>query len=102
MLTTAAAAAWLYLLVLHGGYWRTSHRLPPGPPGRLPAVTVVIPARNEADMLPGCLPSLLTQDYSGRLRVIVVDDDSSDGTAKVAAGIGDAAAADPPAAELTV
>jgi len=34
--------------------------------------------------------------------VIVVDDDSSDGTAKVAAGIGDAAAADPPAAELTV
>jgi hopene-associated glycosyltransferase HpnB len=95
------------LLVLHGGYWRTGHRLPPGPPGRLPAVTVVIPARNEADMLPGCLPSLLTQDYSGRLRVIVVDDDSSDGTAAIAAGLGNAAAsnlpaADLPAAELTV
>jgi hopene-associated glycosyltransferase HpnB len=74
---------------------------------------VVIPARNEADMLPGCLPSLLSQDYSGQLKVIVVDDDSSDGTAKVAAAIGDAAignaaigeaaaAADLPAAELTV
>jgi hopene-associated glycosyltransferase HpnB len=103
VLTTVAAAAWLYLLALHGGYWRTGHRLPPGPPGPLPAVTVVIPARNEADMLPGCLPSLLSQDYSGPLKVIVVDDDSSDGTAKVAVAIGDAAAAaDLPAAELTV
>jgi hopene-associated glycosyltransferase HpnB len=103
VLTTTAAAAWLYLLALHGGYWRTGHRLPPGPPGPLPAVAVVIPARNEADMLPGCLPSLLSQDYSGQLKVIVVDDDSSDGTAKVAAAIGEAAAAaDLPAAELTV
>jgi hopene-associated glycosyltransferase HpnB len=103
VLTTTAAAAWLYLLALHGGYWRTGHRLPPGPPGPLPAVTVVIPARNEADMLPGCLPSLLSQDYSGQLKVIVVDDDSSDGTAKVAAAIADAASvAGLPAAELTV
>ena len=100
MLTTAAAAAWLYLLTLHGGYWRTSHRLPPGGQGQLPAVTVVIPARNEADMLPACLPSLLSQDYSGRLRVIVVDDDSSDGTAKIAAGLPDAVASGRPAAEL--
>jgi hopene-associated glycosyltransferase HpnB len=103
VLTTTAAAAWVYLLALHGGYWRTGHRLPPGPPGPLPAVTVVIPARNEADMLPGCLPSLLSQDYSGQLKVIVVDDDSSDGTAKVAAVIGEAASAGgPTAAELTV
>jgi hopene-associated glycosyltransferase HpnB len=103
VLTTAAAGAWLYLLGLHGGYWRTSHRLPPGPPGLLPAVTVVIPARNEADMLPGCLPSLLSQEYAGQLKVIVVDDDSGDGTAEIAAAIGDAAsAADLRAAELTV
>jgi hopene-associated glycosyltransferase HpnB len=104
VLTTAAAAAWLYLLILHGGYWRTSHRLPPGTPGSLPAVTVVIPARNEADMLPGCLPSLLSQDYPGRLKVIVVDDDSSDGTAAIAAKLGDAAAAAPdlPGADMTV
>ncbi len=104
MLTTAAAAAWLYLLGLHGGYWRTSHRLPAATSGPLPAVTVVIPARNEADMLPGCLPSLLDQDYAGRLKVIVVDDDSSDGTATIATGLGHAraAAADPPAAGLSV
>ena len=103
MLTTAAAAAWLYLLALHGGYWRTGHRLPPAPPGPLPGVTVVIPARNEADMLPVCLPSLLSQDYSGQLKVIVVDDDSSDDTAKVAAAMGDGpSAVDLPGRELTV
>ncbi len=91
MLASAAALAWLYLLLLHGGYWRTGHRLPPvaSAPDALPAVTAVIPARNEADMLPACLPSLLGQDYPGRLSVIVVDDDSSDGTAKTAAKLGD-------------
>jgi hopene-associated glycosyltransferase HpnB len=47
-------------------------------------VTAVIPARNEADTLPVCLPSLLRQDYQGRFSVIVVDDDSTDGTAKAA------------------
>jgi hopene-associated glycosyltransferase HpnB len=47
----------------------------------------VIPARNEADTLPACLPSLLHQDYPGTFAVIVVDDDSTDGTAKAAAAI---------------
>jgi hopene-associated glycosyltransferase HpnB len=47
-------------------------------------VTAVIPARNEADTLPVCLPSLLRQDYQGRFSVLVVDDDSTDGTAKAA------------------
>ena len=42
-------------------------------------------------MLPACLPSLLSQHYEGRLTVVVVDDDSADTTAKVAAAIGDAA-----------
>jgi hopene-associated glycosyltransferase HpnB len=47
-----------------------------------------MPARNEADMLPACLPSLLDQDYRGKLTAIVVDDDSTDSTAKTAAAIG--------------
>ena len=89
-LTSAAALAWLYLLTLNGGYWRTSHRQPAVGQDSvpLPAVTVVIPARNEADMLPACLASLLGQDYAGRLTVVLVDDDSSDSTAKTAAEIG--------------
>jgi len=50
----------------------------------------VIPARNEAGILSACLPSLLAQQYAGRLSVIVVDDDSSDSTAKTAAELGEA------------
>ncbi len=51
-------------------------------------MTAVVPARNEADILPACLPTLLSQDYQGRLSVIVVDDDSADDTAKIAAELG--------------
>jgi hopene-associated glycosyltransferase HpnB len=51
-------------------------------------VTAIVPARNEADILPACLPTLLDQDYQGRLSVIVVDDDSTDDTAKIAAELG--------------
>ena len=28
---TAAAAVWAYLVLGHGGYWRTGQRLPPAP-----------------------------------------------------------------------
>ncbi|HYB16086.1 MAG TPA: glycosyltransferase, partial [Streptosporangiaceae bacterium] len=88
-----AAVIWVYLAAGHGGYWRTSQWLPPatsplGEPSRWPDVAAVIPARNEAVMLPAVLPALLGQDYPGALTVIVVDDCSSDGTAEVAAGIG--------------
>lgn len=42
-------------------------------------VTVVIPARNEAAALPGCLRSVLDQDWPA-LQVIVVDGASTDST----------------------
>jgi hopene-associated glycosyltransferase HpnB len=87
---TAAAVAWLYLVAAHGGYWRTSQRLPPvsGEPDAWPDVVAVVPARNEAEMLPVTLPALLGQEYPGTLTVIVVDDGSSDGTGEVAAKLG--------------
>jgi hopene-associated glycosyltransferase HpnB len=47
-------------------------------------VTAVIPARDEAGILPLTLPSVLAQDYPGPLTVIVVDDASTDGTGDVA------------------
>ena len=93
-----SAAAWVYLLAAHGGYWLTSQRLPGGAPAREPAdggmdrwpgVVAVVPARNEADMLPVTLPALLGQDYPGKFRVIVVDDGSDDGTGEIAAELGD-------------
>ena len=85
----AAAVAWVYLVAAHGGYWRTSQRLPrvSGEPDAWPDVVAVVPARNEAEMLPVTLPALLGQDYPGVLAVIVVDDGSSDGTGEVAARI---------------
>jgi hopene-associated glycosyltransferase HpnB len=86
---TAAALAWLYLVTAHGGYWRTGRLLPrvSGEPDAWPDVVAVVPARNEAEMLPVTLPALLGQDYPGVLAVIVVDDGSSDGTGEVAARI---------------
>ena len=94
-----SAAAWIYLVVAHGGYWLTSQRLPVAPPrrtgaGRWPGVTAVVPARNEADMLPVTLPALLGQDYPGEFRVVLVDDRSDDGTAGIAAGLGVKSASD--------
>ena len=86
----AAAVVWAYLVAGHGGYWRTSQWLPrvTREPDAWPAVVAVVPARNEADMLPVTLPALLGQEYPGALTVIVVDDGSSDGTGEVAARIG--------------
>ena len=95
---TAAAAVWAYLVLGHGGYWRTGQRLPPPRAGAAngtawpdgaawPDVAAVIPARNEAAMLPVVLPAMLGQDYPGTLTVIVVDDCSTDGTAEVAAAL---------------
>src|ERR1017187_6869207 len=84
-----AAIAWIYLLAGHGGYWRTDQRLPAlgASPASWPAVTAVVPARNEAAVLPQTLPTLLGQDYPGQFEVVLVDDESSDGTAEVAASL---------------
>ncbi len=80
-----ALAAWTWLALLRGGYWRTDIRLPNGRvPARWPAVAVVVPARNEASVLPLSLPTILAQRYRGPLQVILVDDGSTDGTGGLA------------------
>ncbi len=78
-------AAWLWLLLGQGFFWRTDVRLPPRrDPADWPDVCVVVPARDEAAVLPESLPSLLAQDYPGRAEVFLVDDGSSDGTGELA------------------
>lgn len=93
VLALVALAAWLYLALGHGGFWRTGSGPPAGDdaagPADWPGVVAVVPARDEADVLPGTLPTLLAQDYPGDFRVIVVDDGSTDGTADAAARLGD-------------
>jgi hopene-associated glycosyltransferase HpnB len=81
-----ALAIWCYLALGRGGFWRCAERddgTPP-PPAIWPRIAVVIPARDEAGVIARCLGSLLTQDYQGTWSVIVVDDNSGDGTAAVA------------------
>ncbi|MFE9450399.1 glycosyltransferase [Streptomyces sp. NPDC006739] len=78
-------AAWCWLLLCQGFFWRTDVRLPPRrDPGRWPPVCVVVPARDEAAVLPLSLPSLLAQDYPGRAEVFLVDDSSADATGELA------------------
>jgi len=89
----ASLLAWIGLLLARGGYWRVSPRLVPPPvddPLPHPGVVAVIPARNEADVLPETLPTVLAQRYPGPFRVVLLDDRSEDGTATAAQ---DAAAA---------
>jgi hopene-associated glycosyltransferase HpnB len=91
MNTSAALSLliWLYLLLAHGRFWQSGPELAPARPSVAPPVTVIVPARDEAPVIGQSLRSLLAQDYTGTLRVIVVDDASSDGTGAIARGIAD-------------
>ncbi|MFC3126059.1 glycosyltransferase [Pseudoroseomonas globiformis] len=81
-----ALASWLYLLMGRGLFWLVRERdeVSPPPPACWPSVVAVVPARDEADMIARSVGSLLGQDYPGSFRVILVDDGSSDGTARAA------------------
>jgi hopene-associated glycosyltransferase HpnB len=76
---------WIYLLMGRYAFWRVSGQfvvvddsLPRG------SVVAIIPARNEAAGIEGAVTSLLRQDCPALLRIIVVDDQSEDGTADLA------------------
>jgi len=87
-LTGLSLLVWIILVTSRDGFWKTDQRLPdvgdffqthPAPP-----IVVVIPARNEAEMLPQSLRSLLKQTYPGKFSIVIVDDHSSDNTFQVA------------------
>jgi hopene-associated glycosyltransferase HpnB len=82
--------SWIYLLAFRGRFWQCDQRLALSGKAtaatltQWPSICAIVPARNEADMLTQTLPSLLTQNYPGDFRVLLVDDQSTDGTAEVA------------------
>lgn len=79
-------AAWLWLALLRGRFWWTDIRLPAAPPAsRWPSVAIIVPARDEAAILPQTMPTLLALRYPGPMRVILVDDGSTDGTGELVA-----------------
>ncbi|MBI0298854.1 glycosyltransferase [Streptomyces sp. PRKS01-29] len=104
-IAAGSLAAWLWLLLGQGFFWRTDVRLPrtgpngsgppepdgfgPPEPAAWPSVAVVVPARDESAVLPASLPSLLAQDYPGPAEIFLIDDGSSDGTGKLARELAD-------------
>lgn len=80
------AVIWIGLLLAPWQPWRTREHIEAEPPtgsADLSHITVLIPARNEADVIGLTLAGLQAQGRD--LQIIVVDDQSSDGTASVAA-----------------
>ena len=49
----------------------------------LPSLSVLVPARNEDTVIGACVHSLLAQNYSGDLQILVLDDHSTDKTAEI-------------------
>lgn len=97
LLTIAAISllAWVYLVGFHGAFWHVARYAAPAVPApraSWPDVVAVIPARDEAESIGDCVRSVLSQPYAGQFSLILVDDQSSDGTGdlarQAAAGIG--------------
>ncbi|MEH2352782.1 glycosyltransferase [Nostoc sp.] len=80
---------WLGLVCFWGQFWRTDQQLEVTETQleSLPVVCAVVPARNEAELIPTSLRSLLLQDYPGSFNVFLVDDRSTDRTANFAEGV---------------
>jgi len=85
LLAALALAVWIYLIVGRGMFWIARER--DGGEGTLvarPSVTAIVPARDEAGTIAQSIGSLLKQDYPGAFRIVLVDDQSTDGTAEIA------------------
>jgi hypothetical protein len=78
----ASLAAWAALVALGVRTRRAMLRLDADAPPELPALTAVVPCRNEAAGVEACVRSLLAQDLPG-LRVVAVDDRSADATGAI-------------------
>ncbi|RYD58996.1 MAG: glycosyltransferase [Sphingobacteriales bacterium] len=85
------SACYITLILLYRWGWR-KQPLYVIPPQYVPQtfVSIVIPARNEANNIGPCITSLLRQNYPRELlEIIVVDDHSTDGTTSVVEGFSD-------------
>ncbi len=84
LVAALALAAWIYLLFARGMFWlareRDDGRQSDMTPTIWPSVVAVVPARNEADVIGRSIGSLLAQDYPGDFHIVLVDDNSTDGT----------------------
>ncbi|MDF7674528.1 glycosyltransferase [Acetobacteraceae bacterium ESL0709] len=96
MTAFAAFFVWLYLIFMRGYYWlggpwlqRVKGEDAQLKLSHLPAVSIIVPARDEEATIDAVLKSLLTQDYKGTYNVILVNDESQDATSVVARTVPD-------------
>lgn len=93
-LALALSAPWLAVPLIT--LWRARgdpslDDVPAEPAPDAPKVSVIVPARNEAANIAACMQSILDCSYPN-LELIIVDDDSADGTAAFARAVAAAAA----------
>lgn len=88
ILGCGTATIWAWLGLAWGFFWRLDETsAAPTAPGVSPGrIVAVVPARNEADVIGATMPSLLHQRVE--MPIILIDDNSTDGTAEVARGAG--------------
>jgi cellulose synthase/poly-beta-1,6-N-acetylglucosamine synthase-like glycosyltransferase len=81
---TLTAVTWSYLALARGSFWRTKSAKPDasGKAEFSGGVVAIVPARNEAELIGPVVTSLLNQCVA--MPVVLVDDESTDGTADVA------------------
>lgn len=87
MLITAGILSllvWGYLLLARGQFWRVQENHPQKASQQPARIAVIIPARNEADVVGRAVTSLLQASGANTLHIFLVDDGSSDGTAQAA------------------
>ena len=81
-----AALSWIYLLFARGRFWQAPNRTVGVGNGNSSSsrVAVVVPARNEEEVVARCVTSLLEQTCSESIHVFLVDDFSCDRTVPLA------------------
>ena len=87
----AALSLLIWTGLLGSGFWRTDIndiRARKAEPAIWPSVVAIVPARDEADVITRSIGSLAAQDYRGSFSILLVDDNSSDGTAEAARNLG--------------
>jgi hopene-associated glycosyltransferase HpnB len=84
-------AVWVYLALGRSMFWLFRERDADSrltAPASWPSVVAVVPARDEADVISRSLGSLIAQNYAGDFAIILVDDQSDDGTVIAARALG--------------
>ena len=73
---------WVLMAIENRNVLRTSCK-----PTRWPSISILVPAYNEERAISSCVHSLLSVNYPKKPQIIVINDGSTDGTARVVAAI---------------